>query len=100
VGTATLAVAEAFNGMAIDVGAGSWVGGIFAVVIIFMGHTLNILLAAMGVLVHGIRLNTLEFAGHLGLQWTGIRYLPFTQKSGRSPLLVDKKTSDMKEKPE
>ena len=33
--------------------------------------------AAMGVLVHGVRLNTLEFAGHLGLPWTGHAYRPF-----------------------
>lgn len=89
VGTATLAVASAFNQMAVDVGAGGWLGQFFAVLIILLGHTLNILLAAMGVLVHGIRLNTLEFAGHLGLQWTGIRFMPFMQKSRRAPLLDD-----------
>lgn len=85
VGTATLAVASAFNGMAMDIGAGSRIGIAFAVLIVFLGHALNIALAAMGVLVHGIRLNTLEFAGHLGLQWTGIRFLPFSRKSDRPP---------------
>ncbi len=87
VGTATLAVASAFNQMAMDVGASGWIGQFFAVCIILLGHTLNILLAAMGVLVHGIRLNTLEFAGHIGLQWTGIRFMPFVQKSRLAPLL-------------
>lgn len=95
VGTATLAVASAFNGMAMEVGAGSRVGIVFAVLIIFLGHTLNIVLAAMGVLVHGIRLNTLEFAGHLGLQWTGIRFLPFIRKSGRP--LFPKRNSSLQE---
>lgn len=89
VGTATLAVASAFNDMALQMGAGGGIGTLFAVLILFLGHTLNILLAAMGVLVHGIRLNTLEFAGHIGLQWTGIRFLPFMQKSKRAPLLDD-----------
>ncbi len=89
VGTATLAVASAFNQMAMDIGAGGWIGQFFAVIIILFGHTLNILLAAMGVLVHGIRLNTLEFAGHLGLQWTGIRFMPFMQQSERVPFLED-----------
>ena len=89
VGTATLAVASAFNDMAMEVGASGWIGTLFAILIIFLGHTLNILLAAMGVLVHGIRLNTLEFAGHLGLQWTGLRFQPFMRKSERVPLLDD-----------
>lgn len=95
VGTATLAVASAFNQMALDLGAGSWIGGLFAVIIIFFGHSLNILLAAMGVLVHGIRLNTLEFAGHMGLQWTGVRFMPFMRKSERVPIIeTEKKHSE------
>jgi V/A-type H+/Na+-transporting ATPase subunit I len=89
VGTATLAVASAFNGMGAGMAESGWVGGLIGAVVIFLGHTLNILLAAMGVLVHGIRLNTLEFAGHLGLQWTGVRFTPFSQKSSRAPLLND-----------
>ena len=28
--------------------------------------------------MHGVRLNTLEFAGHLGLQWKGRKYDPFS----------------------
>lgn len=81
VGTATFAVANAFNQMALELGAVHWIAGLFAGLIIFFGHTLNILLATMGVLVHGIRLNTLEFAGHLGLQWTGAPYTPFRRLS-------------------
>ncbi len=87
VGTATLAVASAFNDMGLEIGAGGGIGTVFAVLIIFLGHTLNILLAAMGVLVHGIRLNTLEFAGHVGLQWTGEKYNPFRIRSRRGPLV-------------
>ena len=86
VGTATLAVAEAFNKMGGEIGAGGGMGALLAALVIFLGHTLNILLAAMGVLVHGIRLNTLEFAGHVGLQWTGIKYDPFKRLSRRGPL--------------
>ena len=43
------------------------------------GHALNILLGIMGVLVHAIRLNTLEFSNHVEMQWTGIRYRPFAR---------------------
>jgi len=60
-----------------------------AALVLLAGHTLNILLAAMGVLVHGIRLNTLEFAGHLGLQWTGIRFSPFARKARKYPFLME-----------
>ncbi len=79
VGMATFAMASAFNQMAGDL-AGGVVGNIIAAVVLFGGHTLNILLATMGVLVHGIRLNTLEFSGHLGLEWTGQPYNPLTRK--------------------
>jgi len=77
VGTATLAIAAAFNEMAVEVGFQGVLSGAAAAGIIFFGHTLNILLAGMGVLVHGVRLNTLEFAGHTGIQWTGTPYTPF-----------------------
>ncbi len=49
-------------------------------VIILFGHALNILLGLLGVLVHGIRLNTLEFSNHMGLQWVGHIYSPFRNK--------------------
>ena len=34
-------------------------------------------LSALSVVVHGIRLNILEFSSHLGMEWSGIRYDPF-----------------------
>ena len=83
VGAATFAVASAFNEMALAIGAGGLLASILAALILFFGHTLNILLAAMGVLVHGVRLNTLEFAGHLGMSWSGRPYLPFARKARR-----------------
>lgn len=79
VGAATLAVASAFNDMAISLGAGSAVGKAGAALVLFVGHTGNILMAVMGVLVHGIRLNTLEFCNHIGVQWKGFRFRPFTR---------------------
>jgi V/A-type H+-transporting ATPase subunit I len=79
VGVATLALASAFNDMGMAVAADGIVSRIAGVLILFLGHTLNILLALLGVLVHGIRLNTLEFSGHLGLEWKGIPYRPFAR---------------------
>ncbi|MCC7300125.1 MAG: hypothetical protein IT583_03500 [Verrucomicrobia bacterium] len=81
VGTAGFAVASAFNGMAAEAGAGGLVGGLGAALILFFGHALNILLCTMGVMVHGIRLNTLEFSGHIGMQWSGQNYRPFKKLS-------------------
>jgi V/A-type H+/Na+-transporting ATPase subunit I len=80
VGSASLAVAAAFNEMALAGGVNSIGAGLGAALILFLGHTLNILLGAMGILVHGVRLNTLEFSGHVGMQWTGIPYLPFARR--------------------
>jgi V/A-type H+-transporting ATPase subunit I len=76
VGAASLAVAQAFNGMALgDNLEGRFTFG--AALILLAGHALNIVLAAMGVMVHGIRLNTLEFSGHAGVEWAGIHFNPF-----------------------
>ncbi len=79
VGMATYAIASAFNSMAGEIGPGIF-AGLAAACVIFLGHGLNILLAGMGVLVHGVRLNTLEFAGHTGIQWTGTRFNPFARR--------------------
>jgi V/A-type H+-transporting ATPase subunit I len=79
VGMATYAIASAFNDMAAGIGGESFVYGLLAAGVIFFGHSLNILLAGMGVLVHGVRLNTLEFAGHTGIQWSGRPFSPFAR---------------------
>jgi len=80
VGAASLAIAQAFNGMAMDIGF-SGLGSIGAALILFAGHGLNIILGAMGVMVHGIRLNTLEFSGHAGVEWAGIHFNPFRKNT-------------------
>lgn len=77
VSSAALALEISFNQMAADVGMDNWLRGLMAAAILVAGHGLNILLGFMSVLVHGIRLNTLEFSGHLGLEWSGVSYAPF-----------------------
>jgi V/A-type H+-transporting ATPase subunit I len=81
VGTASFAVASAFNEMAIG-GMHGVLSGLLGALILFGGHALNIILSAMGVLVHGVRLNTLEFSSHVGMQWTGLPYRPFQRARG------------------
>ncbi len=79
VGTAGFAVANAFNNMIFPGGDVSLVGLLVGAVLAFLAHTLNILLSTMGVLVHGIRLNTLEFSNHKGISWSGSPYRPFAK---------------------
>ena len=81
VGMATYAVASAFNLMSMDIGFSSIITDLEAVLVLLFGHLLNITLAGMGVLVHGIRLNVLEFSTHLGMEWTGTKYDPFERKT-------------------
>ena len=79
VGLATVEIAKSFNGMASEMG--SSVGGIIgAVLVLILGHSLNLAMGALSVVVHGIRLNMLEFSGHLGMEWTGLPYTPFGGK--------------------
>ena len=79
VGTAGFAVANAFNNMIFPGGDVSLVALLLGAVMAFLAHTLNILLSTMGVLVHGIRLNTLEFSNHKGISWSGSAYRPFAK---------------------
>ncbi len=79
VGTAGFAVAAAFNTMIFG-GEVTLLGGLIGAVLAFLAHTLNILLCVMGVLVHGIRLNTLEFSNHKGISWSGAPYRPFAKR--------------------
>lgn len=79
VGTAGFAVANAFNNMIFPGGDVSLVGLLVGALLAFLAHTLNILLSTMGVLVHGIRLNTLEFSNHKGISWSGSPYRPFAK---------------------
>ena len=78
VGLASVAIAQAFNEMAGGV-ATSPVGIAFAVLILLFGHSLNLVMGGLAVVVHGVRLNLLEFSGHVGMEWTGVEYRPFAE---------------------
>ncbi|MCR5273354.1 MAG: hypothetical protein K6E13_10305 [Lachnospiraceae bacterium] len=74
VGMASLAIAQSFN----DIAAGfSGPMLVLGVIVVLIGHGLNIIMAFLSVVVHGVRLNVLEFSGQVGLEWTGIAYDPF-----------------------
>jgi len=51
----------------------------FGVLLLVFGHGLNMILNVLSVVVHGVRLNTLEFSQHLGMAWSGTKYRPFSE---------------------
>ena len=78
VGLAGLAIAETTN--TLSSGLGDGVAALAAgVVIILIGHSLNIILGLMSVLVHGVRLNVLEFSGHANVTWSGFAFKPLKE---------------------
>ena len=77
VGMASLAIAQSFNNMAFGF-KGPLV--VAAVLILLIGHGLNIVMGLLSVVVHGVRLNLLEFSGQLGMEWAGIAYDPFKKQ--------------------
>ena len=84
VGLSGTYIAENFNkmgGMVLGALPSSlYVIGLLGLILIAVfGHILNIALGFLGVLVHAIRLNTLEFSNHMEMQWGGIRYKPFAR---------------------
>jgi V/A-type H+/Na+-transporting ATPase subunit I len=79
VGYATVVLASTFNTMAMDIGFNSFISSILLAFILVFGHALNIVLGFMAVIVHGIRLNMLEFSGHMGMSWSGKEYAPFKE---------------------
>ncbi|MCM8756595.1 MAG: hypothetical protein NC817_00985 [Candidatus Omnitrophica bacterium] len=79
VGYASTLVAATFNSIAQEIGFNSLISGFISSLILFCGHTLNIVLGLLSVIVHGIRLNILEFSSHLDMQWTGKAYQPFRE---------------------
>jgi V/A-type H+-transporting ATPase subunit I len=79
VGMATATVAASFNTMVLSSGIENmgFLELFMAAIALLLGHGLNIALALMAVMVHGIRLNMLEFASHLGIDFSGEAYQPF-----------------------
>ena len=77
VGMASLAIADSFNSM-----AGGLLSG-FAlpagILVLVLGHGLNLIMGLLSVVVHGVRLNLLEFSNQLGMEWNGYSYDPFRE---------------------
>lgn len=79
VGLASIKVAENFNSMALGLDLPFAVKAICVCLILLVGHGLNLAMGALSVLVHAVRLNTLEFSNAKGITWSGVPYIPFKQ---------------------
>lgn len=78
VGLAGAAISATVNELAGPL-FGNFMFMILAIFLLVFGHGLNMILNVLSVIVHGIRLNTLEFSSHLGMSWSGHKFKPFEE---------------------
>ncbi len=78
VGLAGAAISATVNELASPL-LGNFMFMIIAIVLLVFGHGLNMILNVLSVIVHGIRLNTLEFSSHLDMSWSGHKFKPFEE---------------------
>ena len=84
VGLASVKVAENFNAMAISLNLPLVVKLVPVILILLVGHGLNFAMAGLSILVHAVRLNTLEFSNHKGISWAGFAFRPFKRSAGET----------------
>lgn len=78
VGLAGAAISATVNELAGPL-LGNFMFIIIAIILLVFGHGLNMILNVLSVIVHGIRLNTLEFSSHLDMSWSGRKFKPFKE---------------------
>lgn len=72
----------AFNDLGLMVrGDGGAAGWVFFVVILIIGHLINILMSCLGAFVHPLRLNFVEYFKNSGYEGKGKLYKPLTTKN-------------------
>ena len=80
-GLAGAKLGEAFNAIGLQAlgdGGARWIAFIL---IVLVGHTLNVAMCVLGAFVHPLRLNFLEFFKNSGYEGSGRRYKPLTQNN-------------------
>ena len=80
VGLASLAIAQSFNGMAEGMMSGFTIP--LGILVLILGHAVNLVMGFLSIIVHGVRLNIMEFSGQVGVEWSGYKYEPFSLKGG------------------
>ena len=78
-GLAGAKLGEAFNAIGVQALGDGGVNWIFFILIVVIGHVLNIAMCVLGAFVHPLRLNFLEFFKNSGYEGTGRRYKPLQQ---------------------
>ncbi|MBE6915120.1 MAG: ATPase [Ruminococcaceae bacterium] len=78
VGLAGAAISATVNELAGPL-FGNFLFIVLAIFLLVFGHGLNMILNILSVIVHGIRLNTLEFSSHLDMSWSGHKFKPFEE---------------------
>jgi V/A-type H+-transporting ATPase subunit I len=81
-GLASASLALTFNDLAQQASQVRGMGLLFAILILLVGHLLNLLLALMSGVVHGLRLNYIEFY-NWALSGEGYAFQPFKKKESR-----------------
>ena len=77
VGLASVQVAENFNLMASGLTLPIWLKIPAMLLILALAHGINLAMGGLSILVHAVRLNTLEFSNAKGVSWGGFAYRPF-----------------------
>ncbi len=79
-GLASASLATAFNEMAVGISSSvPGIGVLLALLVLLLGHTLNLLLGISSGVIHGLRLNVIEFF-NWGLKDEGRLFRPFRRK--------------------
>ena len=80
-GLAGAKLGEAFNAIGLQALGDGGVRWIAFILIVLVGHTLNVAMCVLGAFVHPLRLNFLEFFKNSGYEGSGRRYKPLTQNN-------------------
>lgn len=78
-GLAGAKLGEAFNAIGLQALGDGGAGWIFFILIVVVGHVLNVAMCALGAFVHPLRLNFLEFFKNSGYEGSGRKYNPLSE---------------------
>ncbi len=78
-GLAGAKLGEAFNAIGLQALGDGGAGWIAFILIVVIGHVLNVAMCVLGAFVHPLRLNFLEFFKNSGYEGTGRKYNPLTE---------------------
>ena len=80
-GLAGAKLGEAFNAIGLQALGDGGAGWIAFILIVVIGHTLNVAMCVLGAFVHPLRLNFLEFFKNSGYEGSGRDYHPLTKNN-------------------